>query len=457
MHWLPYFRQPAQFLSPLPRFLFVGLLFASSVHAQIRENAFKNTTTRTSPREFRPLSSQPLELREGGLPLLAQATPPAQPGPTTPTSPAPGTGMPPGSGFGPGGSGFGSRFGGRGGSAGSAEETMRIEGDKVSLQFPNNTISDILGIYERLTNKTLIKDTAIFEGQTISLVTPIPVEKDEAIKLIEAALLTNGYAIVAEPGGKSSRILSTRTSTTTSGAQFSQGVKFYQSSRDLPDNETIVSFFMALTYLDPTEAATMLGGHVGLNPYGRITPVLSPPGLLITENANIVKQLVSIKEVIDAAASASALVTKFVALKYADAATVAQIVQATLNAQAQDKETKGITTIRGQGTSAGGSDGRPAAPAAAAAAAANNANSQKVRASSQVWRTPGSTRSWSWPSLRSMLTCSASSPSSTSRWMCPTPTRGSSRTFTPSTWWPCSPTCSANPRAAPPSFRAVVP
>lgn len=264
---------------------------------------------------------------------------------------------------------------------------MRIEGDKVSLQFPNNAISDILGIYERLTSKTLVKDTAIFEGQTISLVTPVPVEKEEAIKLIEAALLTNGYAIVANPDGKSARILSTRTSTTTSGGQYSQGVKFYQSAADLPDNETIVSYFMGLTHLDPAEAATMLGGHVGLNPYGRITPVVSPPGLLITENSNIVRQLVSIQQVIDTPSTASALVTKFVMLKYADAATVAQIVQATLNAQAQDKETKGLTTIRGQGTSASqGGDGRSSQPQPSSSQGGNSQGQQnrRVQATSQV-------------------------------------------------------------------------
>ncbi|MEZ0386065.1 MAG: secretin N-terminal domain-containing protein [Verrucomicrobium sp.] len=258
----------------------------------------------------------------------------------------------------------------------------------MSLQFPNNTITDILGIYERLTEKTLIKDSAIFEGQTISLVTPKPVEKSEAIKLIEAALLTNGYAIVAEQGGTSSRILSTKAQGV-SGAQFSQGVKFYQSAVDLPSNETIVSYFMPLTFLNPTEAATMLGGHVGLNPYGRITPVLAPAGLLITENANIVKQLVSIREVIDAPATSSSLVTKFIPLKFADAATVAQIVQATLDAQATDSQAKGITTIRGQSIAAPQGNDQQRAPQPqiqvnGQPVRSNDPNANKIRASSQV-------------------------------------------------------------------------
>lgn len=242
---------------------------------------------------------------------------------------------------------------------------LKIEGDKVTLQFPNNTITDILGIYERLTNKTLVKDSSIFEGQTISLVTPVPVEKEEAIKLIEASMLTNGYAIVADPNGKSSRILPTR-SRDAAGVQFSQGIRFYQSAADLPNTETLVSYFMKLDHLDPGGAAQILGGHVGLNVYGRITPVTNPPGLLITESATIVKQLIAIKEVIDQPDTAKNVITKFVPVLYADAPTVAQIIQATLDAQAQDTEQKGLTTMRGTapvytGRSSGGG-GPPGAP-----------------------------------------------------------------------------------------------
>lgn len=366
-------------------------LVTSALEAQLREDAVKALPTKTSPSAFRPLSSQPVDERPGASGLLAQTAPPPAP-PGTPPDGTPPAG--PGGGF-PGGGrgGFGGRSGFGPPSSGEVE-TFKIDGDKVSLQFPNNSISDILGIYERLTNKTLVKDTAIFEGQTISLLTPIPVEKAEAVKLIEAALLTNGYAIVADPDGKSARILSTRSTSGTSGGHFSQGVRFYQSAKDLPDGETIVSYFMALNHLDPVEAATMLGGHIGLNPYGRITPVTSPPGLLITENANVVKQLVSIKEVIDSPATATSLVTKFVPLKYADAATVAQIVQATLDAQAQERETKGITTIRGQNTTSSregdrGGDNRSPQPQAQPQSQQNQVNAQnasqiRVRASSQV-------------------------------------------------------------------------
>jgi general secretion pathway protein D len=129
--------------------------------------------------------------------------------------------------------------------------------------------------------------------------------------------------------------------------QFSHGVTFYTSAKDIPDNESIVSYFMKLDNLSPEDAAQMLSGHVGLGAYGRITAVTTPPGLLITESATVVKQLISIREAVDVGDTGSSLVTKFIPIQYGDAATIAQIIQATLTAQAQEKETKGINTIRG--------------------------------------------------------------------------------------------------------------
>lgn len=269
---------------------------------------------------------------------------------------------PGGGGFGPGGGSFGpgggSRFGGRrgfggeGGATPGEGETFTITGDQVMMQFAANPVADILAIYEKLTGLTLVKDSNIFDGAQISLVTPKPVAKLEAIKLIEASLLANGYAIVSEPGGTSAKILPARNQSA-QAVQFSHGVRFYTSAKDIPDNESIVSYFMKLDFLTPEDAATMFSGHVGLSAYGRITAVTAPPGLLITESATVVKQLISIRESVDVGDTGSSLVTKFIPIKFADAATIAQIISATLTAQAQEKETKGINTIRGSAASDG--------------------------------------------------------------------------------------------------------
>lgn len=262
-----------------------------------------------------------------------------------------------------------------------------ITGDNVMMQFANNPVADLLAIYEKLTGYTLIKDTNIFEGATISLVTPKQVPKTEAIKLIEASLLANGYAIVTEPGSNSAKILPARNQSA-NAVQFSHGVRFYTSAKDIPDGESIVSYFMKLDFLAPEDAATMLSGHVGLGAYGRITPVTSPPGLLITESATVVKQLIGIREAIDLGDTGSSLVTKFIPIKFADAAVIAQIIQATLNAQAQEKETKGVNTIRGTAASDGkekGGDNKDAPrPPSSAQSNSSNQNSASPQPSTQV-------------------------------------------------------------------------
>ncbi|MDI1312709.1 secretin N-terminal domain-containing protein, partial [Prosthecobacter sp.] len=268
------------------------------------------------------------------------------------------------------------------GAPGEAEAFV-ITGDNVMMQFANNPVADLLAIYEKLTGYTLIKDSNIFEGATISLVTPKQVPKAEAIKLIEASLLANGYAIVTEPGSNSAKILPARNQSA-NAVQFSHGVRFYTSAQDIPDGESIVSYFMKLDFIDPEVAAAMFSGHVGLGAYGRITPVTSPPGLLITESATIVKQLIGIREAIDLGDTGSSLVTKFIPIKFADAAVIAQIIQATLNAQAQEKETKGLNTIRGTAVS----DGRDKDPKQSAGQAnspqSSNQSSFSPQPSTQV-------------------------------------------------------------------------
>ncbi len=256
------------------------------------------------------------------------------------------------------------------------------------MQFANNPVADLLAIYEKLTGYTLVKDTNIFEGATISLVTPKQVPKAEAIKLIEASLLANGYAVVTDPGGKSAKILPARNQSA-NAVQFSHGVQFYTSAREIPDNESIVSYFMKLDFLDPEDAATMFSGHVGLGAYGRITPVTAPPGLLITESATVVKQLIGIREAIDLGDTGSALVTKFIPIKYADAAVIAQVIQATLTAQAQEKETKGVKTIRGAAASDGrdkssGDNKQPSPPPVPGSTSSQSQNSQNPQPSTQV-------------------------------------------------------------------------
>lgn len=242
------------------------------------------------------------------------------------------------------------RPGGPGGEAGAPL------GDRVSLQFPLNPVNDILSIYERLIDKPIVKDSSIFEGPQVSLVTPSEVTRDEAIRLIEAALLVNGYVLVAEPEDESVKILLGGARKGGSSPSFSEGVVIYTDATLLPDGESLVGFFMELDYVDPEDAATIFSNHIVLNEFGRITPVIHPRGLLITETSPIVRQLIRVRSIIDHPVDDAPLITEFVQLEYAEANVVAQIIQAAMDARMVERERQSESKGTVTGT------GAPAAP-----------------------------------------------------------------------------------------------
>ena len=218
----------------------------------------------------------------------------------------------------------------------------------MSLQFPLNPVNDILNIYERLIGKPIVKDSSIFEGPQVSLVTPAQVSREEAVRLIEAALLVNGYILVAEPGEESVKVLLGGQRQGGASPSFSEGVVIYTDPNTLPDGESLVGFFMDLDFVDPEDAATIFGNHIVLNDFGRITPVLNPRGLLITETTPIVRQLIRLRMIIDHPIEDAPLITEFVNLDHAEANVVSQIIQAAMDARMEERlrqsETRGTVT-----------------------------------------------------------------------------------------------------------------
>ncbi|MDF1737682.1 MAG: hypothetical protein P1U86_00880 [Verrucomicrobiales bacterium] len=248
----------------------------------------------------------------------------------------------------PGGGGPGGRGpGGPGGPGGGGGGPI---GDRVSLQFPLNPVNDILSIYERLIDKPIVKDNTIFSGPQVSLVTPSEVSREEAIRLIEAALLVNGYILVVEPNEESVKVLLGGERKGASSASFSEGVVIYTDPELLPDGESLVGFFMELDYISPDDATTIFGNHIILNEFGRITPVTNPRGLLITETSPIVRQLIRLRSIIDHPVDDAPLITEFVKLDFAEPNVVAQIIQAAMDARMVERERQSENrgTVSGQ-------------------------------------------------------------------------------------------------------------
>ncbi|MDB6136466.1 MAG: Type secretion system protein [Verrucomicrobiales bacterium] len=195
----------------------------------------------------------------------------------------------------------------------------------IQLQFPNNGVGDILGLYELLTGKTVVRDSGIYEGKPLSLMTAKPVTKAEAVELIESTLQLNGYVLADSPDGRSVKaVLATATQ-----ADLTRGLTVHEQPDTLPTGHVMASYFLKLEHLDPSEAATTLWSHVGLNTFGRLTPVSSPPGILITENADNIRQILRVVKVLDAPEGGARLRTEFYTLKYADAVIIGQMLSTT--------------------------------------------------------------------------------------------------------------------------------
>ncbi|MEX1045475.1 MAG: secretin N-terminal domain-containing protein [Chthoniobacterales bacterium] len=192
------------------------------------------------------------------------------------------------------------------------------------LTFVNSAVSDILSLYEVLTDKRLVRDSAL-QGAPLTIVVPGEVPKSEAIRLIEASLLLNGYTFVPVDE-KTDKILGP--------TKFprSEGVPIYSTPYMLPAGDQVVSYFMKLDYLAPEQAVQLF--QTFINPpktYTSFMPVPNVQAVLITENIPVIQKLIALKAMVDV--PPAQVVTEFVTLQRADAERVVEVLQSLTEAR----------------------------------------------------------------------------------------------------------------------------
>lgn len=187
------------------------------------------------------------------------------------------------------------------------------------LQLPNNPISDVLEFYEALTRKRLIRD-ATLTGPNLSIEAPDFVTREEAISMIEAALLLNGYSIVPVDDNTVKILGSTK-------QPRSEAVPLFSGpASSLPNNDQVISYFMPLSHISSDEAVNVFNSYVVLRPYGSIIPVPNVNAVVITENVPLVKRLIDLRKVIDVQGATT--LTEFFPLQRADATKVQDMLGA---------------------------------------------------------------------------------------------------------------------------------
>lgn len=182
----------------------------------------------------------------------------------------------------------------------------------IKLQFPNADVKEVLALYERLTNKKWVADNTV-QGP-VNIVINTPVNREEAIRIIEINLLLNGFSLVPANDPNIIKVIGIGKNARTAG------VPIYSDLNDLPEGERIVSFLFKLRYAEPTELQQTLGQYIAPSSSTSVVALQKSQALLITENTSVIRGIAKIIREIDL--PPAEVVSEFITLERADAKDV---------------------------------------------------------------------------------------------------------------------------------------
>ena len=206
----------------------------------------------------------------------------------------------------------------------------------VRLQFPNSDVVDVLRLYEQLTGKKLVMDNFV-QGK-VNIFIAKDVSRDEAIKIIEMSMGLNGVSLVpAGPGivevvgaGQNPR---------------KAAVPIVSELTDIPVGNPVISFLFRLQYADPQELQQVLMAYLqGSSGTINILALPKSSSLLVTQNADVIRQLASVIEQVDVAPAE--VVSEFIKLDRADATKVTDMLKDIFETDSQQTSQPGVRSVR---------------------------------------------------------------------------------------------------------------
>ena len=184
--------------------------------------------------------------------------------------------------------------------------------------FQNTPVNSVLDVYEQLSGLHLIRDSSLNSAPPVSI-NASGLDKVGTLRMIESALLLNGIAIVP---------LDDKTAKVVAAGQSrnprSEGVHLYANAADLPPQDQVVSYYMALNYITPEEAKSIFDQQAPVHSYGSYVPAPSAQAIILTEDTSVLRQLIALKELVDV--PPAQVKTAFIQLHRADAEKVADIL-----------------------------------------------------------------------------------------------------------------------------------
>jgi general secretion pathway protein D len=206
----------------------------------------------------------------------------------------------------------------------------------VTLQFPNSDVADVLRFYEQLTGKKLVMDNFV-QGK-VNIFIAKAVSRDEAIKIIEMSMALNGISLIpAAPdiievvgAGQNPR---------------KAVVPIISDLTDIPAGNPVISFLFKLQYADPQELQQVLMAYFqGSSGSINILALPKSSSLLVTQNADVVRQLASVIAQLDVAPAE--VVSEFIKLDRADAGKVVDMLKDIFEKGTQTSTQPGVRSVR---------------------------------------------------------------------------------------------------------------
>ncbi|PQJ27345.1 secretin N-terminal domain-containing protein [Rubritalea profundi] len=189
---------------------------------------------------------------------------------------------------------------------------------KEGYQEPLLSGEAIAIMYRKFTGKRVILTKAALAVE-ISFVQPGPLTYREAADLLVKTCFLEGLIFVPSGANEVKLLLAPRARTV-------GGNPLVSDASLLPDSEELVSYVMGLQNIKPEEAMSIFTGVVSqLGAHGSIVPVPNANALILTENSQLIRTLIEIKERIDIPQEAAK--QKWVALEHADAEETAESVK----------------------------------------------------------------------------------------------------------------------------------
>src|SRR5438876_893926 len=206
----------------------------------------------------------------------------------------------------------------------------------VRLQFPNSDVVDVLHLYEQLTGKKLVMDNFV-QGK-VNIFIAKDVSREEAIKIIEMSMALNGISLV--PAGRDI------VDVVGAGQNPRKApVPIISDLADIPAGNPVVSFLFRLQYADPQELQQVLMAYFqGSSGTINILALPKSSSLLVTQNADIIRQLAGVIEQVDVAPAE--VVSEFIKLERADASKVVDMLKEIFEKGTETPGQPGVRSVK---------------------------------------------------------------------------------------------------------------